>query len=294
MGKELDTTVNDTTQEKETQEVETPADKEQVSQISEMLSGFGMSEDKKDKEPEGETGDVPPSEDSPDGEPESEEPPSESPQDKRIEELEAQVKTLMEKLSEKPAEKEEQPTEVDEESYFKNRLDEIQKDLTAEYISEDEYEAIFEKREKLNEVLKKVQNDTIQGMLRSIPKIIAVLVPQHVTFYQKTAEFYKSNPDLYEHRKTVGSVIDELSAKNPSWSMDKLLEEVGGKSGDASSIGEVRKRLGLKKQAIKAAEKDNVRRPSFAKPAHVKNPSEKEAKLTGVQKEIVDMLDSIK
>lgn len=260
---------------------------EQSSQIEEMFDAIIDETTVDDKEPEGETPDV----DEPSGDkpPTSEEPP-ETPQDKRIKELEDKIAELMGKMTnpEQPPKSDEELKD-DEEKYFKERIDEVQKDLVSEYVSDEDYEAVFEKREKLNEVLKKVQNDTIQGVFRSIPRIIATMIPQHITFYNKTAEFYKNNPDLYEHRKTVGQVIDETSAKNPGWNIDKILEHVGGKG---EEVGEVRKRLGLKKQAIKAAEKENIKRPSFAKPAHVRQPG-KEVQLTGVQKEIKDMLDTL-
>ena len=259
---------------------------EQSSQIEEMFDSI-IDESNVDKEPEEKTPDV----DEPSGDkpPTSEEPP-ETPQDKRIKELEDKIAELMGKMANPdPAPKNDEELKEAEEAYFKERIDEVQKDLVTEYVSDEDYEAVFEKREKLNEVLKKVQSDTLQGVFRSIPRIIATLIPQHITFYNKTAEFYKNNPDLYEHRKTVGQVIDETSAKNPGWNIDKILDFVGGKG---EEVGEVRKRLGLKKQAIKAAEKENIKRPSFAKPAHVRQPG-KEVQLTGVQKEIKDMLDTL-
>jgi hypothetical protein len=101
-------------------------------------------------------------------------------------------------------------------------------------------------------------------------------------------EFYKANPDLVEHRAKVGELIDETSAKNPGWDLDKVLTHVGGKGED---IGEVRRVLGLKKKAEKVAENSNIRRPSFARPSHVKKPGT-EMKLTGVEKEIADMIDA--
>ena len=269
----------------ETPVVETPPSASEVDQIAEMLSTFGEEPEKeeappKDKEPEKEKEEAPPK---------KEEEEELSPQDKKIKELEDKIAELMKKPTEEPPPKTEEEEKADEEKYYQQRIEDAQKDLAKDYLTDEEYEQVFEKKDKLNELLKRVQNDTLQGVFRSIPKIIATLIPHHINFYNKTAEFYKNNPDLYEHRKVVGQVIDDLSAKNPGWDLDKLMEEVGGKDDD---IGEVRRKLGLKKQALKAAERENVKRPSFAKPAHVKQP-DKEVKLTGVQKEINDLLDSL-
>lgn len=277
----------------------------QAGQISEMLDMFvgedDHSDDGKDKtdntdkEPEDKKTSEELGEDGKDGE-KSKEPTEPSPQDKRIQELEAKINELTSLLKQPAKEEKGKEGSADsnegEQEYFKQRLEEAQKDLAAEYVSDDEYEEVFEKREKLNEVLKKVQNDTLQGVFRSIPRIIATLIPHHITFYNKTAEFYKNNPDLYQHRKVVGELIDEAAAKNPSWNLDTLLEFVGGKANDVSDVGELRKKLGLKRQAIKAAEKDNVRRPSFAKPSYSKR-MEPDVKLTGLQKEINDVISSM-
>lgn len=269
----------------ETPVVETPTLEmpSEADQISDMLASFGEEPapvEEPNKEPETD----PKPDDT--ASPAKNEPPEElSPQDKRIKELEDKLAELL-ASKEKPVEKTPEQEALDEEGYFKQQIDSVQKDLAAEYLDDEAYEQVFEKREKLNELLKKVQTDTLQGVFRSIPKIIATLIPHHINFYNKTAEFYKNNPDLMEHRKVVGQTIDELSAKNPGWDIDKLMEAVGGKDDD---IGEVRKKLGLKKQAVKAAERENIKRPSFAKPSHVKQPG-KEVTLQGLDKEIDEMI----
>jgi hypothetical protein len=270
---------------------------DQSSQISDMISMFGEgdSTDNPEEEPASgddvKKGDEPEKEDEPEKDEHVEDTKDEepTPQDKKISELTAKIEELTKLISDKNGpEKEKTPTEED---YFKARLDEVQKDLASDYVSEDDYEAVFEKREKLNEVLKRVQSDTIQGVFRSIPKIIASIIPQHIVMYNKTAEFYGNNSDLLAHKEKVGELIDKVSAENPGWDLDEILEFVGGKPSDPSDIGALRKALGLKKKAEKKAEQTNVRRPSFAKPSHPKVPG-KEVKLTGIDKEISDMIES--
>lgn len=291
MGTELESkeTQEMKTQEQSHQEEQQTDDfADQMSQMADMMSAFEpekTEETSEEKEEQKETQEEQQEEE------QTEEKVELTPQEKEIAELKAQVAALTEKLSnpeKAPEKKEEQQTE---EGYFKERLEEVQKDLVSEYVSDDEYEVVFEKREKLNEVLKRVQSDTLQGVFRSIPKIIASIIPQQVMLYSKTAEFYKENPDLLEHRTKVGELIDKVSAENPGWDLNKVLEHVGGKYGDENDVGALRKTLGLKKKAEKKAEQSNIRRPSFAKPSHMKQPG-KEVKLTGINKEIADMMDA--
>ena len=263
---------------------------EQMSQISEMMASFEPQKEEHPEEKNEEEEDL-----SEKKEEENNEDPSEkkeeepTPQEKEISELKSQIATLTEKLNASTAIDDKKKEEnQDENTYFTERLNEVQNDLISEYVSEEDYDDVFEKREKLNEVLKRVQSDTLQGVFRSIPKIIASIIPQHVMLYTKTMEFYKANPDLVEHRAKVGELIDETSAKNPGWNLDKVLAHVGGSGED---VGEVRRVLGLKKKAEKVAENSNIKRPSFAKPSHVKKPGN-EAKLTGIDKEIADMIDA--
>lgn len=293
MGKELENNETQEAQESQVQESQSEessddtADNEQISQISEMMSAFGNSAETETEESEE-------SKESAEAETEESEENTEEkkdPQNAKISELEAKIEELTKQLQTKAGDdtdNKEKETQTDD-TYFKEKLDEVQKDLVSEYVGEDEYEAVFEKREKLNEVLKRVQNNTLQGVFRSIPKIIASIIPQHVMLYSKTMEFYKANPDLLEHKEKVGKIIDETSAKNPGWDLDKVLTFVAGKVDDPEDIGEVRRVLGLKKKAEKKVEQNNIKRPSFAKPSHVRKPGN-ETKLTGVEKEIDEMM----
>jgi Cdc6-like AAA superfamily ATPase len=165
----------------------------------------------------------------------------------------------------------------------------LKKTLSDTFVVDDEtYEEIFTDRSKLNALLKTVQNDTVQGIMTTIPKILGAIIPQYVYIHAKTHEFYSNNPDLIDHRQSVGKIIDDVAAKNPKWSLDEVLEFVGGKEGDD---GEVRRRLNLKKKAVEKAEKEQIKRPSFVKPAHVRQGKD-EVKLTGIAKEINDMIDT--
>jgi hypothetical protein len=272
----------------------------QVDQISEMLSMFEPtkeSETDSNNDDNKETEDVVPK-DTDNEEPKSDEPEVEEGKDKKIAELEAKIDALIAKLETKEeSTKTEDSTQSTGGDYLTQQLAEVSKDLADQIVADDEeYEEIFTRREKFNEVVKRVQTDTIQGMLRAIPKIIGSMVPQYVQIHKKTSEFYEKNPDLLEHKKTVGKLIDETHSKNPAWDLDKIMDFVGGTGDD---VGAVRKTLGLKRKAEKAAEKANETsrpkaggNPGFAKTSHVRQPGKQEQPLTGVAAEIDAMIKS--
>jgi len=184
--------------------------------------------------------------------------------------------------------------DIDEES-LKKQLEETSKDLVSEYIKDDtEFDAIIEDRAKFNDMLKSVRNDGIQAVLRSIPKVVTGMISQQIYLYQKTADFYRANPDLREHGAIVGKVIDETVAKNPGMKLDDVLKFVGGDGKD--DIGEIRRRLKLKQKAAVSADdinnKQRNRPPNTDRAAHVRQPSSKKLQLTGIEKEINEMLEA--
>lgn len=173
-------------------------------------------------------------------------------------------------------------------------VEDIQKDLTAEYVaSDEEFDKIIEDRGNMNALLRKVQADAIQGLLRIFPKIVTGMVTQQTVLVQKTAEFYAKNSDLKKHGKEVGRIIDEAHSQHPDWSLDKVLEFVGGDGN--TDIGEVRRQLKLERKAEKKAndsdEQQRHRPPNTDRAAHSRKLGDKTLTLTGIEKEIGDMLN---
>lgn len=265
---------------------------DQGGQIDDMMEVFGEDikrEDKKDgkdnldKANDGAT--------KPDKQTDKDDSPAESEEVKTLKEQLAELQETVNNLKNPPAEKKDDIV-IDADA-LKTQIDVLQKDLVSEYIKDDDhYNAIIDDRNKMNSLLKDVQNDTLQGVLRAIPKVISGMVSQQVHLFTKTAEFYKANPDLKAHAQTVGAVIDDVASKNPKLSLDEVLAVVGGDGKDDD--GEVRRRLKLKKKAEdKVVVKDEpVRRAqNNARTAHVRQPSGQEVVLSGVEKEIADMLD---
>lgn len=256
------------------------------SEKAESGDGINTSEER-ESSPEDEGEHIDASSKESDGEGESEE--TEDPRDKKIEDLTNQLQELSQRISqllnEKAGKEEVKGSDAEPDDF-----EEIKKDLVSEFInSEEEFDQAFDKKEKMNEILRRVQESSIQSVLSSIPRIINRIVPQYVQMYQKTNDFYNKHPDLKPHAQFVGQVTNDLVSKNPDWDMDKVFSVLGG---DDKDIGEVRRRLGLKKTAESADKKKSASRPAFGKAQSTRTSGE-EVKLTGIEKQIADMLESV-
>jgi hypothetical protein len=99
---------------------------------------------------------------------------------------------------------------------------------------------VFKTAGAFNQFMSGVVGFTVQTVYKSIPQMISRVADQQVAVRLAAKEFYDNNKDLIPYKDYIGVVTNELVAKNPEWTMDKVIEEVGT---------EVRKRLKLIKQA---------------------------------------------
>lgn len=106
--------------------------------------------------------------------------------------------------------------------------------------SEEELDAAFKTHGDANKLLTGVVGFAIQTVYRSIPQMIQKVADQQVSLRLAAKEFYDNNQDLIPYKDYIGVVSNEIVAKNPDWTLDKVITEVGT---------EVRKRLKLIKKA---------------------------------------------
>ena len=184
---------------------------------------------------------------------------------KTIKTLVEQVKALTGKLAElsaaKPVESAkpaEPSTPVTGMGYFKDKA---------------EYEAAFEKPEVMSEVMGRVRNKAVEDVLKAIPQVINNVVKVQMEVHQRTADFFIKNQDLKDHKEFIGFVANDLSGKNPDWTMEKLFEELPG---------EVKKRIGMKAEVKKPAFTPGKKGPRV--------PGEKPLELTPIEQEISDLM----
>jgi hypothetical protein len=108
----------------------------------------------------------------------------------------------------------------------------------------------LEKEEELDQVLNSVDNFNSfmskalgkgnEQVVANLPKILGPLVDQIVTQKMAVNEFYSNNQDLSGNKAYVGIVANELSVKNPTWTMEDIVKNLAT---------EVRTRLKMSGQA---------------------------------------------
>jgi len=97
------------------------------------------------------------------------------------------------------------------------------------------------------------RTQTREEVLRDLPNV-ATQVARHQMILMKAVEqFYLDNQDLAPFQHIVGAVGQEISMKEPNLTINEALEKTGV---------EVRRRLGLRKQALKV---EADRKPAFPK-----------------------------
>jgi hypothetical protein len=98
-------------------------------------------------------------------------------------------------------------------------------------------------KEEMDELLKKVRQDAIEGALVLLPGVVKNLITTFSNLKVMGEKFYNDNKDLAEHKDLLRNVMEELEGKNPNQTYERLL---------ADTAMETRRRLGSLKQFDKA------------------------------------------
>ena len=154
------------------------------------------------------------------------------------------ILALRTKLAEKETVKE--PEKKEEEEVKEEPLKFVDQDFVGELDIEEVLRDPKEFNKLLNTIYQKAVTDTRQilgeGVLRSIPDIVKTNITVMTNLKKASDKFYVDNKDLVPFKKVVATVFEELASENPGKKYDEILDEVGT---------EVRKRLDLKKEAVK-------------------------------------------
>lgn len=157
-------------------------------------------------------------------------------------------------------------------------------DVIKTYLGDVHIDDVVTKPELFVKVLKGVEErareEAVTRVITQIPNIVIRYIQQHNALQKATTEFYESNSDLAQARKTVGAFANEVSSEHPDWTLEKVLDETAIRA---------RKALGIVKQ---------VQSKSKVKPGDtglVKGPGKtgvkgKVGNLSGLQKEISDLI----
>lgn len=229
--------------------------KQEKKELDAMFDSFESGTVKTDApatEPPVEAKTDPPSTDEPKTEPPStDEPETDEPK------TEAPTTDTPDEAAELKRENEELRKKVDEMSAPKTKAPSTTAPATEPPIEEQDFVGDLDpdgmSSKELNDLLNKVHVKAVtdtrlefknynQATLAKVPELVSDNVSVQNKLAALTASFYKDNPDLKGFPKVVGTVFDELAAKNPNDPYDKVLEDVGV---------EVRNRLEIKKKEVK-------------------------------------------
>jgi len=243
----------------------------QVDQIGEILGDFtSTAKPIEEKSVEGKSLEEKPTEEKPvEAKPVEEKPVVKDEKDEAIKGLVEQVKALSAKVTElstpKPVEsaKPAEPVPVLGMGFFKDKA---------------EYEAAFEKPEVMSEVMGRVRTSAVQEVLKALPQVINNTIKAQLDVQTRTTKFYTDNEDLVAHKQFVGYVANDLSGRNPDWSLDDLFTKLPD---------EVRTRIGLK-AGVKKGEVKGPAQPG--KKGGARLPGEVKTEATPLETEIAELM----
>lgn len=121
-------------------------------------------------------------------------------------------------------------TEVSEEDKKDEKAEEVVhdflKDLDMDDVSSDP--AVLNKI--LLAVAAKVQQQTTEQVLRSIPQVVVSQVQQQTYFKRMSDKFYDDNKDLVNVKQVVRACAQQIQQSNPEWEIDKVFSEAAVKT----------------------------------------------------------------
>lgn len=79
-------------------------------------------------------------------------------------------------------------------------------------------------------VAAKVQQQTTEQVLRSIPQVVVSQVQQQTYFKRMADKFYDDNKDLVNVKQVVRACAQQIQQNNPEWEIDKVFSEAAVKT----------------------------------------------------------------
>ena len=115
---------------------------------------------------------------------------------------------------------------VDELVSDKEAIHDFIKDIDMDDVSSDP--EVFNKI--LHAVVAKVQQQTTEQVLRSIPEVVMSQVRQQTYFKKMADDFYDDNKDLINVKQVVRACAQQLQKNNPEWEVEKIFSEAATKT----------------------------------------------------------------
>ncbi len=159
---------------------------------------------------------------------------------------------------------------------------------TIDFVGEDSVVDIVDSKDGLNklanEILKRAAdlvNKGVEKTLLAVPTLAIRQMNNASKLNKIVSGFYEANEDLVKYKGVVGAMINKVTSENPDYDIDKVLKEAAKES---------RKALNLKEKAVSGKKTKSKSNPAFSKQSGKRTAGVKKPKITGIQKEIDDLL----
>ena len=151
----------------------------------------------------------------------------------------------------------------------------VDKALVEKAIVEGDAEAFLSIMKQMAEHIETVSEAKRSSILTSVPEMATSMAMQKIEQMNAVNAFYAENPDLVDHRATVGMIANRIVSQNPQFSLKEVFE---------ATEKETRKHLGIKKKLAAGSATEGR---NFVKSAGARKPGKKQ--LTGMKAEIAAM-----
>lgn len=173
----------------------------------------------------------------------------------------------------KPEKKDEQNTiELGDEKFFSGDADALDGMLR----SPEEFNKFI--GDVYKKAVKKGYDLAMENTAKSVPEMVKPVISSHLTVREAVSEFYKNNDDLLPYKQTVSAIAVKIAKENPGQPLAKILN---------AAEKFARQRLSLPKK------QEQSKGPNFPKTSGKSDRRSKEEPLTGVSKELDEMMQAL-
>jgi hypothetical protein len=155
-----------------------------------------------------------------------------------------------------------------------------------QFVQVDDIDEVFKDKDAYNAHLLQVQDRVFQAAVSNVVPMIGLHIKQALTLNEASKQFYRDNPDLENFRELVAQNINREAAKDPSASLDKVLN---------AAATATRTILKLPAPGTQSPEQPKTAPRKAALPTRSSSPRRPTSpvKTTGLESEIDDMLDNV-
>lgn len=168
-----------------------------------------------------------------------------------------------------------------------NVTEEPSSDVPAESLfGEWKFDDIIENEDSFKKFLgdfaKKIVTHAEERLLQKLPGTVSKLTTEQMETRKVVDTFYTEHSQLAAVKPFVAKVVSVVASEHADWDLPQVLEE---------SASRAYKALGLKKQAIAAAENAGSKKPAFAGPASGKRGVDPNAGKSKLEKELEELME---